>query len=155
MKIPLILITGLFVATITISVWAQDSGRHCAHHRDHLAMKYTLLESVLDLTEEQSALVKEIHRDTMVEQNVARASLARGGIFELDPNAADYDAQVNAFAEDRAADLRTRILKHSEIHAKIFANLTPEQQQKLKAFHEKIRNNGIQHRRHRGQFVEE
>lgn len=105
------------------------------HHGKHERM----LERKLDLSEAQKASIQQIrdeYRDQMKGQKGERGH-GYGGFMELDPQDPNYQEQVQTLARERADAVEQKILLNAEKHAKIYAVLTEEQREELKALHEK------------------
>ncbi len=89
------------------------------------------MQQALNLDDVQQEQIQDImlkHRDEMQQQRGERSSL-RGGMHQLDPGRADYQAQLQALADRQAQSVADKILQHGAKRAEIFALLNPEQQQ--------------------------
>lgn len=92
-----------------------------------------LLEKELDLSDEQKEQIQSIYERTSEERGVR----GNHGLLALNPEAADYHKQVQTLAQERALKLEQDIVARGNAHAEIYAILTPEQQNKLKAMQQK------------------
>lgn len=109
--------------------YPHGEGRSYWHH----------LETKLDLTEEQKAAIAEIHKAYPREDAKAHKRQFARDLADLDPAAADYQAQVAAIAKEQAANLEQAIIERGQVHAKVYAVLTPEQRAKLQELKAKRR----------------
>lgn len=134
------LITSVLLSASLLTGAAAYAGPGNGHdgkdHVQHLAKK-------LDLTEEQKAAIKEIHRAHGGMDKKAnkqhRRELMRN-FAELDPTAADYSERVAEIAREEAAKVEQAIIKRGEVHAKVYEVLTPEQREKFKTMKAKHKN---------------
>ncbi len=120
-----------------IPAFAGDdcTGDKRAKHFDHegkRAHKNPLkqMSKQLDLTEQQETQIKALFEAERAERKENKMD-KNEGFATLDPNAADYNAQVAALAEKRAEQAKQAVLARADMQQKINAILTPEQQQKM------------------------
>lgn len=92
-----------------------------------------LLEKKLDLSDEQKEQIQAIYEQAHEGHGVR----GHHGLMALDPEAADYHEQVQTLAQERARKLEQDIIARGNAHAEIYAILTPEQQDKLKAMQQR------------------
>lgn len=92
----------------------------------HMAQK-------LELTDEQKAAIADIYR-SYGEKRDRKATLQAPVKWdaEWDPTSVEYQERVAAIARQKAQKLEQRIIKQAEIEAKVYAVLTPEQQEQWK-----------------------
>lgn len=117
------------------------------HHGKHEKM----LERHLDLSEEQKASIQQIREEyrTQMKNQKGDRGPRHGGFMELDPQAPNYQEQVQALAKQRAEAVEQKILLNAEKHAKIHAVLTEEQREELKSLHEKRKEKFKERYKHR------
>lgn len=104
--------------------WKGKSGSH-------------LLEKKLDLTDEQKEQIQAIYQARKESAREGHGERGSRGLMALDPQAADYHEQVQTLAKESAHKLEQRIIARGNTHAEIYAVLTPEQQEELKALQQK------------------
>ena len=101
---------------------AQEHSKH-----KHKAKHFRRMTKALDLSYDQIEAIKALHKDAKAN----RPERERGvHIQQLNPNAADYYETVAAIAARHATRAEKNIMKRAELHASVFAILTPEQQEK-------------------------
>ncbi|CAA0107782.1 Uncharacterised protein [BD1-7 clade bacterium] len=88
-------------------------------------------QEVLQLTSEQRDEIKTIVKKAKTEGRAQREAHRQVSIAKLDPTAADYQTQVEAIADAKAAMVKQRILKQAQVRADIYQILTPEQREKM------------------------
>lgn len=94
----------------------------------HLGLSEAQKQQVLSLMTTHKANMKPL-RD---QKHALRRSM-----HSLDPNAADYMAQLTNLAEQKANLVRQKTLAKGQHRQQLFALLTPEQQNKMRQMHEK------------------
>ena len=102
----------------------------------------------LDLDEAQTASVKALFADH-ADKRQQQPRKAMKGLAQLDPNAADYNEQVQARIADMQQHLAERVQNRADFKAELYAILTPEQEQKLSELRDrkgKHRSDGKHHR---------
>jgi len=101
--------------------------------------RFEVLAEKLELSDEQREAVKVLHEDTRAaagDWQGRRGGMA-AGIHKLDPDAADYDSQVEALAAEAAERSRARVMSKAERHKAFIEILTEEQRAELQVIHEK------------------
>lgn len=93
----------------------------------HLGLSETQKQQVLNLMTTHKASMKPL-RDQ-------KRALKRS-MHSLDPNAADYMAQLTNLAEQKANLVRQKTLAKGQHRQQLFALLTPEQQNKMRQMRE-------------------
>lgn len=104
----------------------QEHGTH-KHNPKHAKKHFKRMSQALDLSYDQVEAIKALHEQAKADRPERERDVR---IHHLNPNAEDYYETVAAIAAKRAADVENAILKRAELHASMFAILTPEQQQK-------------------------
>lgn len=135
------LITSVLLSASLLTGTAAYAGPGYDHHSGKNHVQY--LAKKLDLTDEQKTAIEEIHRahggmDKKAKKQ-HRRELMRS-FSELDPAAADYSERVAEIAREEAEKVEQVIIKRGEIHAKVYAVLTPEQREKFKTMKAKHKN---------------
>ena len=110
----------------TIDDHAQEH-RAYKHKAKHAKKHLKRMSKALDLSYDQVEAIRDLHEQAKAGRPKREHGLR---IHHLNPNAADYYETVAAIAAKRAADVENAILKRAELHASVFAILTPEQQEK-------------------------
>jgi Spy/CpxP family protein refolding chaperone len=97
------------------------------HHHGHSPFMGALKQ--LGLSDAQKASIHQIfeaqHSAAKAQHSAMRAQHL--AFAALDPSAADYQQQVNSFADQAAADARQRTQEMAQIKAQVIAVLTPAQ----------------------------
>lgn len=144
MIIVLVCVASLGGAVAVMACGAGGHGMGHAHGFNE-GMKHIVLEQVVGLSEEQKAKVNEIRaglkqkmREQHIQQNVGR-------LYELDPDAPDFQERVQKMAKLKSEKVEAHILARAEVHAQIYQLLTSEQKQKLNDFREKMHNQMAKH----------
>ncbi len=99
-----------------------------------------MMEKMLDLTEEQKVQIQALHEEKMAARAEPKPRFAKE-IAELDASAADYEAQVEALADDAAAHAKQRVLERAEMRQRMVEILTPEQLSEWETFRSEMRDN--------------
>lgn len=107
------------------------------------------LEQQLSLTEQQRQQIEALRGPDSAQMPGRHAQMQqfRTQMQALDPAAADYLDRVAVLAEQKAALMSQQMVERAKHHAKIFALLTPEQQQ---AFRQMKQRRGDHQGRHHG-----
>jgi periplasmic protein CpxP/Spy len=134
----LVLSTALAGAAATYAGDGHGDGHGKGDHHGGRSYMHHLVTK-LDLTEEQKKAIEEIHAAYPRGDAKAHKRQFARDISELDPAAPDYQAQVAAIAKEQAAKLEQAIIERGEVHAKVYAVLTPEQRTKLQELKNKRR----------------
>lgn len=136
----ILLMTMMLLGVSGMAFAGGPHGDDCMKGKGHHHGKHEkMLERHLDLSEEQKASIQQIrdeYRAQMKNQKDGHGP-RHGGFMELDPEDPNYQEQVQALARERADAVEQKILLNAEKHAKIYAVLTEEQREELKALHEK------------------
>jgi len=123
--------TTLLAIALTTSAASTFAGRgDCGG--PNRGMHKPMLEKILTLSDEQKSAIADI-RATYDTDDKPRAWLG-DQMRDLDPEAADYQQQLDQIAEQAATNTRERILQRAEVHAQIQAVLTEDQRLQLKGF---------------------
>lgn len=126
--------TTLLAIALTTSAAASFAGRgDCfGDGGPSRGMQTPMLERILTLTDEQKSAIADINATYATDGN-PRAWLG-DQMRDLDPQAVDYQQQVDQLAEQAAENARERVLQRADVHAQIQAVLTEEQRLQLKDF---------------------
>jgi Spy/CpxP family protein refolding chaperone len=116
----------------------DESARQCDHkhgdkHHEGMPNAKRMLKHMskaLDLTAQQETDIKAVFEEERTKHK-ANMKGEHKNIMQLDPSASDYNAQVAAIAEERAAQAKAGVLERAAVQQKIHAILTPTQQQKM------------------------
>lgn len=107
----------------------ERSQKHSPHkHKAKHGKKHLKrMAKALDLSYDQIEAIKALHEQARAERPERSQGLS---IAQLNPYAADYSESVANIAAQKATAVENAILKRAELHAQVFAILTPEQQEK-------------------------
>jgi periplasmic protein CpxP/Spy len=122
------------------SAWAfaEASKDHGYDGRGHQGMRgLHFMEKHLDLSDTQKEQIQAVFAAEKTENSRARPWQS---LMALDPDAADYDVQVQRIAKEQAAVVEQKILDHGKQRAQIHAILTPEQRDTLKQLKQRQQN---------------
>ncbi len=121
----------------------DDGGR--GSHGEHRERMMEKMQKYLELSDEQSEQIREIKSHYDFSPRAFGKEMMQG-MQALDPNAADYEQQLDTFATEQAERVRENIIARGKMRAEIYAVLTSEQQEKLEEFHSKMRERMEQRR---------
>lgn len=131
------LVAGLALGGGMLAHAGDDTGKHphCGHHGGHHGMGGPMMEvfKQLDLSEAQKKTVHELMKnghENMRSQGDAMRAQHRAFLTAI-PGTAGYQQQVNQMADAAADAARSHVQAMAELHGKIYAVLTPEQQARL------------------------
>lgn len=96
--------------------------------------RYERMADRLDMNDEQRQQLKQIHRQArpqMLELKDARQD-NREALHKLDPKSAEFDKQVAELAKQQGELVTQKIIQRSQVRARVFAILTPEQREMAK-----------------------
>jgi Spy/CpxP family protein refolding chaperone len=102
--------------------------------------RYERMADRLDMNDEQRQQLKQIHRQVrpqMLELKDAMQDNSEA-LRKLDPKSAEFDKQVAELARQQGELVTQKIIQRSQVRAKVFAILTPEQREmatKMKRHH--------------------
>ena len=96
------------------------------HKAKHAKKHLKRMAKALDLSYDQIEAIKALHEQARAERPERSQGLS---INQLNPFAADYSESIANIAAQKAAAVESAILKRAELHAQVFAILTPEQQE--------------------------
>lgn len=130
------LATGLCAIALTSNAFAYGPGDRCKEGgRERGAMREYMFTEILQLSETQRQAIDAIRQDFREEK---RANFSKGKgkgqnseWMDLDPGAADYQAQVAQLAEAKSERMKAAMLQRAQMHADIYEILTPEQREKF------------------------
>lgn len=128
-KLPMLIGAGLLSATLATATLAGPKG-DCRHGGERWHQGEKILNQ-LNLSAEQKTAIESLraqHRDQKKAQREMRKSQA---MFPPTPDQADYDTQVQAYAQQKADAMEAKIIEKARMKAEIYALLTPEQQSKM------------------------
>lgn len=126
-------IAGIAAAIITASGLGMTAAAYAKGGHDHMERKMEHLAGKLNLSEEQTVQLREQmqnKRDGMKEQKQARKAI-RKQLMQLDPNAPDYQTQLDSLVLQAQEQTKSMILSKAEQQQKLYDILTPEQEQKF------------------------
>ncbi len=112
----------VLVGVVSVGVEAKSK-----HHGDERGV--LRLASELNLSEDQMAQLKVAFEEAR--QGLDRQA-DKDSVRDLDPTSKDYEQKVEALADKAASLAREKVLRKADLHKKVDAILTDEQQQKLK-----------------------
>lgn len=104
----------------------------------------------LDLDEAQTASVKALFADH-ADKRQQQPRKAMKGLAQLDPNAADYNEQVQARITEMQQQLAERVEQRANFKAELYAILTPEQEEKMAEMRERKGKHHRHGKHHRGE----
>ncbi len=126
------LIAGIAAATLIAGsatfAYAQEQSNEQGHPRGgHMLERLT---QELNLTEEQQASLRETMKENFSEmrEGMGKYRSDRQAMAKLDPNAPDYQAQLDQLIANAQEAAKERVLMRAEHQKDIYALLTPEQQ---------------------------
>ncbi len=132
----------LAVIGITTAAIACDGERERGKHRYDGAKVEKHVERMkehLDLTDQQALQIRTIFEERKSARSDHRSErkAMRQAMMKLDPAASDYEQQVEQLAREQAETMVQKIKAHAETRKQIHDILTPEQQQKAEAMHQR------------------
>lgn len=150
------MVSTLAIALITgssaLAYAGQKAGCNAAERADKRLQQMT---RQLNLDAAQQASVKALLADRAAQQPMSKRG-QQAGLAGLDPNAADYQQQVQQQIARMQQHLAQRMQARADFKASLYAILTPEQEQKwteLRARHDhKKGHRGGHHQAHAGQW---
>jgi len=111
------------------SAYADGDRTDRARHKP-ISMK--MMHKALNLTDEQVNKIRTIRAEAKTKRPSKRdMQQAFASLHQLDPNQADYPAQLDAAIATHTNKLATMMKKKAEVHQQVLAVLTPEQQSRL------------------------
>ena len=128
------LIAGIAAAVITVSGLGMTAA-YAKDGFDHMERKMDRLASKLDLSEEQTAQLKEQmagKKEGMQAQWQARKEI-RQQLMQLDPNADDYQSKLDSLVLKAQEQAKAMVVAKAEQQQKLYDILTPEQETKFVA----------------------
>lgn len=132
-----VLLSVVAVSSLIVAVFAfADKPQHCGHEGHDGGGIVSKLERIVDLSDEQRTQLEALQIEKP--RHGKRGHLHQA-LMDIDPNATDYDEQVNALANKAAERASARVQHMAKMHTDIRAILTEEQVAKIKAFHEEKR----------------
>ena len=149
-KVVLTTVGLLAVIGLTTAAIACDGER--GMHKfdgDRAEKSVERMKSHLDLTDQQALQIKTIFETNKTANGDHRSErkAMRQAMMKLDPSAADYEQQVEQLAREQAETMVQKIKAHAQTRKQIHEILTPEQQQKAEAMHEKRMERSKDHHR--------
>lgn len=139
--------TGLCAIALTTNAFAYGPGDRCNEGgRERGAMREMMFTEVLQLSDAQRQAIDAIRQDFREEK---RTNFGKGKgkgkgqnqrWVDLDPGAADYQAQVEQLAEAKSERMKEAMLQRAQMHADIYAILTPEQREKFVEVKQQMRD---------------
>lgn len=128
-KLPVLVTAGILSAIIAGASFAgQGKG---GYDRDgHRGHKDRALEQ-LNLSDEQKTSIAELKATQREAYKAQRQTDQTQEGVSATPDQADYEEQVQAYAQKKAAAMEARIIQKFKMKAEIYALLTPEQQSQL------------------------
>lgn len=120
------LLAGMATAATAFPGGAPDEAR--------MQQRMERMADSLGLTADQRQQVQQIHAQArpQFEEIGKRMQANRRAMHDLDPSAADYDAQVAKLAHEKGQLVEQMVIQRSHVRAQLHAVLTPEQQAKAK-----------------------
>ncbi|MBV0933211.1 Spy/CpxP family protein refolding chaperone [Marinobacterium weihaiense] len=132
----------MMVSALTLSLLAGGStlahaGQKAGCDRaDRAGQRVEHLTRQLALDKAQQAAVKALFA-ARTERNAAHPRTRMRGLEALDPNASDYRQQVQRHIGEMQRQLAEWVQARADFKASLFAILTPEQEQKWAALHDR------------------
>ncbi|MBA4503592.1 Spy/CpxP family protein refolding chaperone [Marinobacterium marinum] len=123
--------------------YAGPGAKGDCNSADRAGQRGERMTRYLELDEAQQASVKALFADRAERLKAGPAPSPRAALAGLDPNATDYQQQVQRHISAMQQQLAERIQDRADFKASLYAILTPEQEQKLSQMQERK-----QHRRH-------
>jgi len=127
----------MMVSALTLSLiagssalaYAGQKGDCTGEHRIDKRLEH--MTSALNLDQTQQAAVKELLTQRAEQRSAHKPGNRYSGLTALDPNAPDYQQQVQALIKEMQQNMAQRMQAHADHKAALYAILTPEQEQKL------------------------
>lgn len=121
--------------------YAGEKPQH-GHHGSLSEKRIEKMQKQLDLNSDQVTQLKGIsERYKNDKKSLSSAKKGMKALHKLDPNASDYETQLQKLADQQAQNSKTRVLYFGHLRADIYKVLTPEQQQKMqKQMKKKMKN---------------
>lgn len=131
------LITGVLLSAC-IATTAYAGGKNSDERRGGDFLPLHKMERVLDLTEEQKVQFQALKEELKAEREAKRTEMGEEGkrrkvnaLAGLNPDDPDYQAKVEAIADQKAEKAKARFLKRAELRMKVAEILTDEQLEKF------------------------
>ena len=125
----------LFTFTSQSYAWAGSGPDGCQHRPQlglerphHFAIKG--LGATLDLNDAQKESLKSIQATAKPRHKKEHPESLALKLIRLNPDAADYNEQVNRLAEQKAARLKSTIIEHATLQRRLYEVLNDSQKQK-------------------------
>lgn len=141
-----VLAASLVAGTSALAYAGQKENCSAADRADKRVERMT---KHLELNEAQTASVKALFADQAA-QRPEQPRKGMKGLAQLDPNAADYNEQVQARIADMQQQLAERVERRANFKAELYAILTPEQEEKLAEMRERKGKHHRDGKHHRG-----
>jgi Spy/CpxP family protein refolding chaperone len=137
------LIAGSLVLGSSVAVFAGQKGNCDRDSRQEQRAEKRLerMTEKLALTPDQQAAIKTLWQQ---QTRPERSAMARNGLQGLDPNADNYDRQVQQHIEQAQQQMAKHMQARADHKAALYDILTPEQEQKLEQMRDRSdRNKGM------------
>ncbi|NRB41709.1 MAG: Spy/CpxP family protein refolding chaperone [Pseudomonadales bacterium] len=118
----------------------HKNGCQQGHHAKLSDKRIEKMQKKLDLNEQQVSELKVIAKQYPADKKHSRKQAFKG-FQQLDPNGKNYQQKLTAFADQRAAEVKAKILRHGNMRADIYKVLTSDQQQKMQQWMKKKHKN--------------
>lgn len=140
MKKIILMIAALALVSAGSSAFAFGGKEQCKHKRMGGEEKMQRMQTMLDLSEQQVSQIREIRAARREQRQEEFPKQERVQLNDLDPTSSEYQLAIAERAREKAARVEARMIDKGQTHAEIFAVLTPEQQEKLKAYRQERRS---------------
>lgn len=138
------LIAGSLVLGGSAAVFASQQAGCDADNQQRMQKRLQRMSKTLALTPSQQDAIQ-----TLLQQDKPERQMQRGNVLKaLDPNPADYQAQVQQHIAQAQQQLTKRLQARADHKAALYAILTPEQEHTLEQLRERQSEHHGKHRSH-------
>ncbi len=135
------------IAGTTTVAFAYDKNEDRHSRGGHMLER---LAEELSLTDDQQASLRSTMKENFSEMrdSMKKHRDSRHALAQLNPNAPDYQAQLDQLIADAQAAAKERVLMKAEHQKEVYAILTPEQQTAFAEFKGEHRKSDRHHGKH-------
>lgn len=139
------LITAIAILCVSANAWSYGDKKD---HEGRDGMEFMTRQ--LNLTADQQQQIAALKREQKDKARHNVHQMSRG-LMALDPGDADYDKQLEKFADEQSQSFRASIIERGQYRARLYRILTPEQResyrnmmQNIHEHHPKGMNKGME-----------
>jgi len=126
----------LIIAAVIILISSTAFAMGGRHDEGHQNMAF-IMKKYLNLSESQQAEIEQLTAHKHKNMHEIRKRMFKQ-IMALNPEAVDYNTQLQVMAESQAEEIKQTIIKKGQLRAEIHALLNEEQKLKLKEVMEEM-----------------